>query len=59
MLNEYSQENMDRGGHDKAHDRTLVVKRANLIFNDKECLVLNFSDITVMKLLKQEEQKTK
>ena len=58
MIRELSQESLHRALQDEVVDKTLVVKRANLIFNDKECLVLNFSDITAMKLLKHEEQKT-
>ena len=27
-------------------DRTIVVKRMNLILNERECQVLNFTDIT-------------
>ena len=59
MVNEHMHESRDSNSEDKVHDITLVVKRANLIFNDKECLVLNFSDITALKLLRSEEQKTK
>ena len=35
-------------------DRTLIVKRMSLIFNEKECHVLNFTDITTQNLLKLE-----
>ena len=40
-------------------DITLVLKRTKLIFNDKECVVLNFQDVSLWKRLKQEEQKGK
>jgi len=40
-------------------DITLVVKRTKLIFNDKECVVLNFQDVSLWKRLKHEEQKGK
>ena len=41
------------------NDRTLVVKRANLQFNDKSCVVLSFEDITAIKKLKMEEEKSR
>ena len=41
------------------HDLTLIVKRTKLRFNDKECIVLNFQDITTYKKLKYEEDKGK
>ena len=59
MINEPSLESRESDSSDKGNDLTLVVKRTNLIFNDKECLVLNFSDITALKLLRSEEQKSK
>ena len=37
-------------------DHTLIVKRVEMIFNDINCQVLNFTDITAYKLLKQEEE---
>ena len=37
-------------------DHTLIVKRVEMIFNDINCQVLNFTDITTYKLLKQEEE---
>ena len=40
---------------DKQQDRTLIVKRTKLTFNDKECIVLNFQDISTIKKLKHEE----
>ena len=36
-------------------DKTLVLKRTKLIFNGKECVVLNFQDVSLWKRLKQEE----
>ena len=38
-------------------DQSLIVKRMNLTFNDKECQVINFTDITTYKRLKREEEK--
>ena len=29
-------------------DKTLIVKRTKLTFNDKECIVLNFQDISTI-----------
>jgi len=37
-------------------ERTLIVKRMELNFNDMDCQVLNFSDITTYKQLKHEEE---
>ena len=34
-------------------DLILVVKRSKLIFNDKECHVINFQDVTTAKRLKE------
>ena len=46
--------------HDSPYDdQFLIVKRANLLFNDKECVVLNFENITSVKKLKQEEEKSR
>ena len=42
MVNQHSSESSDSRSRNKHYDRTLVVKRTNLLFNDKECLVLNF-----------------
>ena len=33
-------------------DRTLIVKRANLQFNNKSCVVISFEDISAVKKLK-------
>ena len=41
------------------NDRTLIVKRANLQFNDKSCVVLSFEDISAVKKLKLEEEKSR
>ena len=41
------------------NDLTLIVKRTRLRFNDKECIVINFQDITLYKRLKYEEDKGK
>ena len=38
-------------------DRTLIVKRMSLIFNEKECHVLNFTDITTENLLQLEQDR--
>lgn len=37
-------------------DRTIIVRRMDMIFNEQECQVLNFADITAYKRLKQEEE---
>ena len=40
----------DKEGPDsEKNDQTLVVRRTKLLFNDKECVVLNFEDITYIK----------
>ena len=59
LVDSHLQSSRDTNRMGKAHDSTLIVKRAKLIFNDKECIVLSFQDITALKLLKSEEQKTK
>ena len=38
-------------------DLTFIIKRTKLIFNDKECVVFNFQDISAFKKLKHEEEK--
>ena len=43
----------------KLLDKTLLVKRSKLMFNDKECIVLTFQDISTIKKLKHEEQKSR
>ena len=40
-------------------DLTLIVKRVGLTFDDKECQVLNFADITAYQRLRREEEKSK
>ena len=40
-------------------DRTIIVKRMNLTYNETECQVLNFADITSYKRLKQEEERNR
>ena len=53
MLNPYLQDN----GNDNESDRkTILVNRMDLIFNDKECQVLSFTDVTLFQHLKQEKQ---
>ena len=48
----------DKEDHDSiCDDRTLLVKRANLQFNNKSCVVLSFEDISAVKRLKQQEEK--
>ena len=37
-------------------EHTLLVKRVEMTFNDINCQVINFTDITTYKLLKQEEE---
>ena len=39
-------------GDESEKDQTIIVKRSNLIFNDKECQVVNFANITTYKRLK-------
>ena len=34
-------------------DKPLIIKRMDLTFNDSECQILNFTDITTYKMLKQ------
>ena len=46
-------------GLENKSDRTLILKRTNLMFNDKECQVLNFGDISTYKKLRREEEKSK
>ena len=41
------------------NDTTLIVKRTNLLFSGMECVVLNFEDITAIKKLKKEEEKSR
>ena len=36
-----------------------MVKRMDILFDGKECQLLNFSDITTYKLLKKEEEKSR
>ena len=43
----------------EALERTIIVKRTDLRFNNQECQVLNFSEITITKQLKKEEEKRK
>ena len=38
---------------------TFLVKRTMLTFNNNECVVLNFQDISAIKRLEREEEKTK
>ena len=42
--------------NEEERGRSLIVKRMDLIFNDQECQVLNFNDITTYKRLKKEEE---
>ena len=41
---------------DENEDRGLIVKRIELNFNNKECQVLNFTDMTAYQRLKKEEE---
>ena len=40
------------------NDSTLILKRTKIFFNDKECIFLNFRDVSTFKRLKQEEKKS-
>ena len=46
-------------GDESNGDQTIVVKRMDLIFNEKECQVFNFTDMTMYLQLKREEDKNK
>ena len=37
-------------------DKSFIVKRGKLTFNDSECQLLNFTDITMYRRLKKEEE---
>ena len=37
-------------------ERTIIVKRNNMIIDDKECQVVNFTDISAYKRLQKEEE---
>ena len=58
MLNGRIESNQDSDAS-TGSDKTLIVKRTKLIFNDKECVVLNFQDISEIKRLKHEQAKSK
>ena len=50
----------DKEDHESPQaDKTLIVKRAKLQFNDKSCVVLSFEDISSVKKLKMEEEKSR
>ena len=53
MHNEVEQ---DRNEHNTPENTSLIITRMPLIFNDKECQVINFTDITTYKRLEQEEE---
>ena len=38
---------------------SLIVKRVGMTFNDRECVVLNFTDITTYKKLEEERETSK
>ena len=40
----------------QAGDRIIIVKRIEMTFNEKECFVINFTDITAYKRLEKEEE---
>ena len=40
-------------------DLTIILKHSNLTFNDKDCHVLTFTDITTFQKLKKEQEKTR
>ena len=46
-------------GDESYGDQTIVVKRMDLTFNEKECKVFNFTDMTMYLQLKREEDKNK
>ena len=48
------EEEEDSNPHER--DKTFIVKRVSISFDDKECQVLNFRDITPFKQLKQEKE---
>ena len=39
--------------------RNIIVKRMDLTFNDRECQVINFTDITMYHRLEKEKQSNK
>ena len=39
--------------------QSIIVKRMDILFDGKECQLLNFSDITTYRLLKKEEEKSR
>ena len=43
---------------DDENSRTIIVKRFDLIINEKMCLVLNLTDITAYQRLKSEREKS-
>ena len=45
-------------GGEGTENKTFIVKRISLLFNDRECQTLNFIDITAQKSLKQVQQRT-
>ena len=49
---------LDRESVSRCHekDRTLIVERVEIIYNDKECLLFNFKDITALKKLDEEKE---
>ena len=49
----------DEDGEESQVSNTLIVKRVDMIFNDINCKVLNFTDITTYKQLKKEEETTR
>ena len=53
MLHDHMENAQEADG--KSLDKTLLVKRTKLMFNDKECIVLTFQDISTIKKLKHEE----
>ena len=50
---------LEEGEDNEYCDQTIIVKRMNLTFCDKDCRVLNFTDFTTYKKLKREEEKSK
>ena len=49
--------NTDSMENEDGKNKTVVVKRSRLTFNEKECVVLNFTEITTQKRLKREVEK--
>ena len=40
------------------HDRTVIIKRNDLLIDEKECQVVSFIDITTYKMLQKEKERS-